>query len=90
MPTPVERIAELVEAIFAKEQALVTELLTELGRCGVADLRTLFGPWTPADTPATNGPPAPGSDVETLERRPSGRRAHKPPAANHAVLRPVP
>jgi hypothetical protein len=54
---PVDRIAEILEALFVKEPALTAALLDELGRADTAMLAKLFGwPPTPADTLPAYGP----------------------------------
>jgi hypothetical protein len=40
---PVQRVAELFEALFNLERDVTAELLCELRRCSTADLQTLFG-----------------------------------------------
>jgi hypothetical protein len=46
--SPVERIAEILEALFLKEPGLTRELLEELGRGDTATLAKLFGVSAPA------------------------------------------
>jgi hypothetical protein len=52
--SPVERIAEILEAFFLKEPGLTSELLEELGRADTATLAKLFGVSAP---PSAEQPP---------------------------------
>jgi hypothetical protein len=60
--SPVERIAEILEALFLKEPGLTRELLEELGRADTATLAKLFGVSAP---PSAEQPP-----VELLSAKP--------------------
>jgi hypothetical protein len=60
--SPIERIAEIFEALFLRERELTAELLVELGRADTATLAKLFGVSAP---PSAEQPP-----IELLPAKP--------------------
>jgi hypothetical protein len=84
--TPIERVAEILESLWAKEPDLVSELVTELGRCDPTTMARLFG--SQSTRVAMNyGPPSSepadvlGATVETFPvspgtQEPDDEKAH--------------
>jgi hypothetical protein len=71
--TPVERITEILEALFNLERDLTGELLAELAQCSLEDLAKLFGCTVPAPAPpdfavADEYPPLPKEQLTEAER----------------------
>jgi hypothetical protein len=60
---PVERVPEILEALFNLERDLTGELIAQLARCSTDDIAKLFG-CTPSTPPVT---PAIASATEELE-----------------------